>query len=258
MSFKSPSGSRNLPVPRMKIDVISLFPQTIRPALQVGILKRAHNDGALTTNVHDLRNFATDRNKSVDDYPYGGGAGMILKPEPLFAAVRALIGKSQHRVIYLTPQGKPFNQRFAEVLSLESHLILICGRYKGIDERVRENLVTDEISIGDYVLSGGEIPALVMIDAIARILPGVLGDYESAESDSFSQELLDHPHYTRPADFQGIKVPDILLSGNHEKVRRWKHTASLKRTAERRPDLLEQAELSEEEAHYLKVSSDDN
>ncbi len=242
----------------MKIDVISLFPQTIRPALQVGILKRAHNDGALTTNVHDLRNFATDRNKSVDDYPYGGGAGMILKPEPLFAAVRALIGKSQHRVIYLTPQGKPFNQRFAEVLSLESHLILICGRYKGIDERVRENLVTDEISIGDYVLSGGEIPALVMIDAIARILPGVLGDYESAESDSFSQELLDHPHYTRPADFQGIKVPDILLSGNHEKVRRWKHTASLKRTAERRPDLLEQAELSEEEAHYLKVSSDDN
>lgn len=242
----------------MKIDVISLFPQTIRPALQVGILKRAHNDGALTTNVHDLRNFATDRNKSVDDYPYGGGAGMILKPEPLFAAVRALIGKSQHRVIYLTPQGKPFNQRFAEVLSLESHLILICGRYKGIDERVRENLVTDEISIGDYVLSGGEIPALVMIDAIARILPGVLGDYESAESDSFSQELLDHPHYTRPADFQGIKVPDILLSGHHEKVSRWKHTASLKRTAERRPDLLEQAELSEEEAHYLKVSSDDN
>ncbi|MCH8295645.1 tRNA (guanosine(37)-N1)-methyltransferase TrmD [Candidatus Poribacteria bacterium] len=235
----------------MKIDVIALFPEIIFPALQVGILSRAQDADVLTVNVHSLRDFTTDRHKSVDDYPYGGEAGMILKPEPLFRAVRTLNPQLTARVIYLTPQGTPFNQSIAEALSLESHLILICGRYKGIDERVREKLITDEISIGDYVLSGGEIPALVLIDAIGRVLPRALGDYESAQSDSFSQELLDCPHYTRPAEFEGMQIPEILLSGHHEKIDRWRYEQSLKRTFERRPDLLEKIELGDEERAYL-------
>ena len=235
----------------MKIDVIALFPEIIFPALQVGILSRAQDADVLTVNVHSLRDFTTDRHKSVDDYPYGGEAGMILKPEPLFRAVRALNPQLTARVIYLTPQGTPFNQSIAEAFSLESHLILICGRYKGIDERVREKLITDEISIGDYVLSGGEIPALVLIDAIGRVLPRALGDYESAQSDSFSQELLDCPHYTRPAEFEGMQIPEILLSGHHEKINRWRYEQSLKRTFERRPDLLEKIELGDEERAYL-------
>ena len=239
----------------MKIDVIALFPEIIIPALQASILKRAQDAGVLTVDVHNLRDFATDRHQSVDDYPYGGGAGMVLKPEPLFAAIRALTPQPNTRVIYLTPQGRPCTQRLAEALSLESHIILICGRYKGIDERVRQKLVTDEISIGDYVLSGGEIPALVLIDAIGRVLPGVLGDYESAQDDSFSQQLLDHPHYTRPADFEGMKVPDILLSGHHEKIARWKCEESLRRTAARRPDLLEKNEITEEDTDVLNASS---
>ena len=238
----------------MKIDVIALFPEIIIPALQVSILKRAQDAGFLTVNVHNLRDFANDRHQTVDDYPYGGGAGMILKPEPLFAAIRALSPQSGTRVIYLTPQGEPCTQRLAEALSLESHIILICGRYKGIDERVRQKLVTDEISIGDYVLSGGEIPALVLIDTIGRVLPGVLGDYESAQDDSFSQQLLDHPHYTRPGEFEGIKVPEVLLSGHHERISRWKYAESLKRTAARRPDLLEKIELTEEDTNFLRVS----
>jgi len=237
----------------MKIDVIAIFPEIIRPALQFGILKRAQDAKLLTINVHNLRDFATDRHQSVDDYPYGGGAGMVLKPEPLFAAVSALNASSTARVIFLTPQGTPFRQSLAEAFSLESHLILICGRYKGIDERARVRLVTDEISIGDYVLSGGEIPALVLIDAITRVLPGALGDYESAQGDSFSQDLLDHPHYTRPAEFEGMKVPEVLLSGHHKKIRRWRYEQSLKRTAERRPDLLQKVELTEEDIAYLNA-----
>ena len=235
----------------MKIDVIALFPEIILPALQVGILKRTQDAGKLTINVHNLRDFTADRHQTVDDYPYGGGAGMIMKPEPLFAAVRKLNPDSTARVIYLTPQGTPFSQAFAEALSLESHLVLICGRYKGIDERVRMKLVTNEISIGDYVLSGGEIPALVVIDAIGRVLPRALGDYESAQGDSFSQELLDHPHYTRPAEFEGMTVPEALLSGNHEKISQWRHEQSLKRTAEQRPDLLEKYQLTEEDIACL-------
>ena len=239
----------------MKIDVIALFPEMIIPALQVSILKRAQDAGFLTVNVHNLRGFTSDRHQTVDDYPYGGGAGMILKPEPLFAAIRGLSPQPHARVIYLTPQGAPFTQRLAEALSLEEHLILICGRYKGIDERVRQNLVTDEISIGDYVLSGGEIPALVLIEAIGRVLPGVLGDYESAQDDSFSQQLLDHPHYTRPADFEGLMVPEVLLSGHHERITRWKYEESLKRTAALRPDLLEKIELTEEDTDFLSDSN---
>ena len=236
----------------MRIDIITIFPEVILPVLQAGILGRAQARDILTVNVHNLRDFTTDRHQTVDDYPYGGGAGMILKPEPLFAAIRAIQPEPTARVIYLTPQGTPFNQSCAEALSLESHLILICGRYKGIDERVRIKLVTDEISIGDYVLSGGEIPALVLVDAIGRVLPHALGNYESAQEDSFSQGLLDCPHYTRPAEYEGMKVPDILLSGHHENITHWQHEQSLKRTAERRPDLLQNIELSTEDVAYLK------
>ena len=235
----------------MKIDIITIFPEVILPVLQAGILKRAQARDILTVNVHNLRDFTRDRHQTVDDYPYGGGAGMILKPEPLFAAIRALHPESTAHVIYLTPQGTPFNQSLAEAFSLESHLILVCGRYKGIDERVRMKLVTDEISIGDYVLSGGEIPALVLVDAIGRVLPRALGNYESAQADSFSQGLLDCPHYTRPAEFEGMKVPDILLSGHHENITLWQHEESLKRTAERRPDLLKNIDLSAEDVAYL-------
>ena len=222
----------------MKIDVIAIFPEILEMALHVGILKRAIDRGLLEVRLHNLRNFAEDNRRTVDDYPYGGESGMVLKPEPLFAAVRSLEPTEMTRVIFLTPQGKPFNQRIAEELSLETHLVLICGRYKGIDQRVREKLITDEISIGDYVLSGGEVPALVLIDAIGRVLPSALGDYESAQNDSFSRELLDHPHYTRPAEFEGMKVPDILLSGHHQKITDWKRDRSLEKTAEQRPDLL--------------------
>ena len=235
----------------MRIDIITIFPEVVLPVLQAGILRRAQARDILTVNVHNLRDFTTDRHQTVDDYPYGGGAGMVLKPEPLFAAIRALRPEATARVIYLTPQGTPFNQSCAEALSLESHLILICGRYKGIDERVRVKLVTDEISIGDYVLSGGEIPALVLVDAIGRVLPRALGNYESAQEDSFSQGLLDCPHYTRPAEFEGLKVPDILLSGHHENITHWQREQSLKRTAERRPDLLKSVELSTEDVAYL-------
>ena len=191
----------------MKIDVLALFPEILAPALKTGILRRVQDADKLTVDLHNLREWAIDRHKSVDDYPYGGGAGMILKPEPIFAAVTALNAARTAHVVYLTPQGVPLTQALVESLSLESHLILLCGRYKGIDERVRHQLVTTELSIGDYVLSGGEIAALVLIDAIGRVLPGALGDYESAHADSFSHGLLDHPHYTRPAAFAGMACP---------------------------------------------------
>ena len=222
----------------MKIDVIAIFPEILEMALHVGILKRAIDRGLLEVRLHNLRSFAEGNRRTVDDYPYGGESGMVLKPEPLFAAVRSLEPKGATRVVFLTPQGKPFNQRMAERFSLETHLILICGRYKGIDQRDREKLITDEISIGDYVLSGGEVPALVFIDAVGRVLPSALGDYESAQNDSFSRELLDHPHYTRPAEFEGMKVPDVLLSGHLQKIMDWKRDRSMEKTAEQRPDLL--------------------
>lgn len=238
----------------MKIDVLALFPEILAPALQTGILRRAQEADRLTVNVYNLRDWATDKHQSVDDYAYGGGAGMILKPEPIFSAVKALNPAETAHVIYLTPQGTPLTQPLAESLSLETHLILLCGRYKGIDERVRDKLVTTEISIGDYVLSGGEIAALVLIDAIGRVLPGALGDYESAQVDSFSRELLDHPHYTRPAEFEGMQVPEVLLSGHHENIEQWRYAAALKRTAERRPELLQQLELTAEDIAILKAA----
>ena len=238
----------------MKIDVLALFPEILAPALQTGILRRAQEADRLTVNVYNLRDWATDKHQSVDDYPYGGGAGMILKPEPIFSALKDLNPEETAHVIYLTPQGTPLTQSLAESLSLETHLILLCGRYKGIDERVRDKLVTTEISIGDYVLSGGEIAALVLIDAIGRVLPGALSDYESAQVDSFSRELLDHPHYTRPAEFEGMQVPEVLLSGHHENIEQWRYAAALKRTAERRPELLQQLELTAEDIAILKAA----
>ena len=222
----------------MKIDVIAIFPEILEMALHVGILKRAIDRGLLEVCLHNLRDFAEDNRRTVDDYPYGGESGMVLKPEPIFAAVRSLEPKETTRVVFLTPQGKPLNQKMAERFSLGTHLILICGRYKGVDERVREKLITDEVSIGDYVLSGGEVPALVLIDAVGRVLPSALGDYESAQNDSFSRELLDHPHYTRPAEFEGMRVPDVLLSGHHQKIMDWRRNRSMEKTAEQRPDLL--------------------
>ena len=234
--------------------MLALFPEIIAPALQTGILKRVQTTDKLGITLHNLRNWATDKHKSVDDYPYGGGAGMILKPEPIFAAIAALNPDAQAHVIYLTPQGTPLTQGVVESLSLEAHLILLCGRYKGVDERVRHRVVTTEISIGDYVLSGGEIAALVLIDAIGRVLPGALGDYESAHVDSFSGELLDHPHYTRPAEFAGIPVPEVLLSGHHENIENWRYAEALKRTATCRPELLQKLELSEEDIQILKAA----
>ena len=239
---------------KMRIDVLALFPEIIAPALNTGILKRVQDADKLVVNLHNLRDWATDRHKSVDDYPYGGGAGMILKPEPIFAAIDALNPETNAHLIYLTPQGIPLTQGVVESLSLEAHLILLCGRYKGVDERVRHRLVTTEVSIGDYVLSGGEIAALVLIDAMGRVLPGALGDYESAHVDSFSHELLDHPHYTRPAEFAGITVPEVLLSGHHENIEKWRYAEALKRTAECRPDLLQKLELSEEDIQILRAA----
>lgn len=236
----------------MKLDVLTLFPQIITPALQTGILKRIQESGELVVNTYNIRDWTTDRHKTVDDYPYGGGAGMILKPEPIFSAVSAMHPTEDTEIIYLTPQGIPLTQSIVEGLSIKSHLIFICGRYKGIDERIREKIVTKEISIGDYVLSGGEIAALVLIDAIGRILPGALGDFESAHEDSFSKDFLDHPHYTRPVEFEGMKVPDVLLSGHHENIKKWRYTQAIKRTAERRPDILKNLELTDEELHVLR------
>ena len=235
----------------MKMDVLTLFPDIITPALQTGILKRILESGELVVNVHNIRDWTTDRHRTVDDYPYGGGAGMILKPEPIFSAVSAMHPTQDTDVIYLTPQGDPLTQSVVEGLSIKTHLIFICGRYKGIDERIREKIVTKEISIGDYVLSGGEIAALVLIDAIGRVLPGALGDFESAHKDSFSKDFLDHPHYTRPIEIEGMKVPDVLLSGHHENIEKWRYMQSVKRTAERRPDIIKNLELTDEEIDIL-------
>jgi tRNA (guanine37-N1)-methyltransferase len=238
----------------MRIDVITIFPEMIANEVEHSVIKRAQENGLLEIVVHDLRDFAHDPHRSIDDYCYGGGAGMLMKPEPLFEAVRAInFVDDQTKIILLTPQGQLLTQAMARRLSLLDHLILISGRYKGVDERVRQNLVTDEISIGDYVLSGGEIPALVVIDAVSRLIPGVLGNYESAQDDSFSEGLLDCPHYTRPAEYQGMRVPEVLLSGDHQRIRKWQRQQAIIRTFHRRPDLLENVPLSDEELEFLNT-----
>ncbi len=224
----------------MRIDIITAFPKMLESPLGESMLKKAQERNVVEVVVHDLRDFAHDKHKTVDDSPYGGGAGMVLKPEPVFEAVEKLLSeRSYEDVILLAADGDTFTQKAANQLSLKNNLLFICGHYKGVDERIRESIVTREISIGDYVLTGGEIAALTVIDAIVRLLPGALGDSESALNDSFQTGLLDSPQYTRPAEFRGMKVPDVLLAGDHEEVRKWREQKSIERTSRRRPDLLE-------------------
>ena len=230
----------------LRFDIITIFPEFFRETVDCGILRRARNAGLVDVKAHDLRQWTTDKHHVVDDRPFGGGDGMILKPEPIFAGVEALTGASRRedfpaktRVVLLSAQGQGFSQALAQDLSQNtSHVVLLCGRYEGVDERVADALVTDEISIGDYVLSGGEPAALVVIDAVVRLLPGALGSETSAVFESFSEGLLDHPQYTRPAEFKGMKVPEVLLSGNHAEIERWRKQAAIQKTRRKRPDLL--------------------
>ncbi|MER1989906.1 tRNA (guanosine(37)-N1)-methyltransferase TrmD [Solibacillus isronensis] len=236
----------------MKIHVLSLFPDMFTGVFGSSILKKAQEKGAVELAVTDIREYSENKHKQVDDYPYGGGAGMVLKPEPMFNAVEAITEGRKPRVILMCPQGERFTQKKAEELAKEEDLVFLCGHYEGYDERIREHLVTDEISIGDFVLTGGELPAMTVIDAVVRLLPGVLGQEDSHIQDSFSTGLLEHPHYTRPADFRGMKVPDILLSGNHAKIDAWREEQSFKRTLERRPDLLEALELTDKQMKIIE------
>jgi len=250
----------------MRFDVFTLFPDIFSSPLQESILKRAIEAGLIDVRLHNIRDYATDKHHITDDYPYGGGGGMVMKPEPIFAAVESVLEIKDRRsadapvsdlqspipIILLTPQGRLFNQAIARELAEHGRIALICGRYEGVDERVREHLVTDEISVGDYVLTGGELAALVVIDAVSRLLPGVLGDAGAASDDSHAEGLLEYPHYTRPPDFRGWKVPDVLVSGHHAEIDRWRRLQTLIRTKRRRPDLLDRAALTSEERRFLE------
>lgn len=251
----------------MRFEVFTLLPEVFPPYLESSILKRAIQRGLVEVNIHNIRDYTHDKHHVTDDTPYGGGGGMVMKPEPIFEAVETVLGLapqpslpetfSPHEqafdipIILLTPQGRVFNQRIAEEISTNERIALLCGRYEGVDERVREHLVTDEISIGDYVLTGGELPAMILIDAVARLLPGALGDPTGAQDDSHSMGLLEYPHYTKPADFRGWKVPEILLSGDHAKIEKWRREQALVRTFNQRPDMLEKAELNEAEKKFV-------
>ncbi len=249
----------------MHIDIITLFPNMFVGPFQESIIRKAQEVGALSVTVHDLRLFGVGRHRQVDDVPYGGGAGMLLRPEPIVAAVESILDRPVFRgvggthvdrdtlppIILLTPQGRPLTQEVVKELAHHPRLVLISGRYEGVDERVRRYLATDEISIGDYVLSGGELAAMVIVDAVARVLPGVLGYERGAEEDSFASGLLEGPQYTRPPDFRGRRVPEILLSGHHQRIARWRRKEALRRTLERRPDLLQRAPLSEDDKMLL-------
>lgn len=224
----------------MRIDIVTAFPNLLLGPLNESMLKKARERNVIDFVIHDLRDYAHDKHRTVDDVPYGGGAGMILKPEPIFECVEHLFAdRSYDDVILMTADGEMFNQSLANELSMKKNLIFVCGHYKGVDERIRKGLVTREVSIGDYVLTSGEIAALVVVDAVVRLLPGALGDSESALNDSFQTGLLDFPQYTRPSEYQGMKVPDVLLSGDHGEIRKWRDEQSMTRTAKRRPDLLE-------------------
>lgn len=245
----------------MRVDVLTLFPEMFEGVFGTSILGKAQTKGLVSLNAVNFRNYATNKHNTVDDTPYGGGGGMVLKPDPIFAAVEDVLEKRNEetttvptkapRIILMCPQGETFTQKKAEELVHEDHLIFICGHYEGYDERIREFLVTDELSIGDYVLTGGELPAMVAIDSVVRLIPGVLGNETSAVTDSFSTGLLEYPHYTRPPEFRGMKVPDVLLSGHHLNIDAWRREQSLIRTLERRPDMLEAAELSDKERIWL-------
>lgn len=249
----------------MRVDVLTLFPEMFEGVFGSSILGKARDKGIVSLNTVNFRDYANNKHNTVDDTPYGGGGGMVLKPEPIFAAVEDVVQaaseglrqggapEAKPRVILLCPQGETFSQAKAQELAGEQHLIFICGHYEGYDERIREFLVTDELSIGDYVLTGGELPAMVAIDSIVRLLPGVLGNDQSAVLDSFSDGLLEYPHYTRPPEFRGWKVPDVLLSGHHAEIDKWRRLQSLERTLARRPDLLDKAELSAKERQWLRL-----
>ena len=244
----------------MKFDVVTIFPSMVESFLAEGVVGRAMGRGVLDVAIHDLRQFATDRHRSVDDVPYGGGPGMVMKPEPFLRAVEQVrrARGTPDAVVLTSPQGTPLSHAEARRLSRLGHIVLLCGRYEAIDERVRERVVSEEISVGDYVLSGGELPAMVILDAVGRLVPGVVGDAVSVRDDSFDRGLLDYPHYTRPADVNGDTVPDVLLSGNHAAIRRWRKHEAVKRTLERRPDLLTQGGpgLDEEEREILQQLRD--
>jgi tRNA (guanine37-N1)-methyltransferase len=238
----------------VKIDIVTIFPSTIHAALAEGVVGRAIAGGVLDLKVHDLRAYTVDRHRVVDDMPFGGGPGMVLKPEPMFAAVDAVRAErgAPASVVLTSPDGERFTHGAAERLSRMDHIVILCGRYEGVDERVRTALATETLSIGDYVLSGGELPALVIVDGVARLVPGVVGDEASVAHDTFARGLLDYPQYTRPAEFRGMRVPDVLLSGHHREIERWRRREALARTLRHRPEMLESAALNREDEALLK------
>jgi tRNA (guanine37-N1)-methyltransferase len=239
---------------KMNYHVLTLFPEMILNGLHTSIIGRASEKGLLSINAINIRDYSKDKHLKVDDYPYGGGAGMVMQPMPIWEAYEDLSEKigRKPRVIYMTPQGRVFNQKIAEELSKEEDLVFLCGHYEGVDERALEQIATDYLSVGDYVLTGGELPAMVMIDCISRLIPGVLNNHTSAEVESFYDNLLEYPQYTRPEEYRGARVPEVLLSGHHKNIDTWRRKQSIKRTLERRPDLLENANLTEKEKEYLK------
>lgn len=243
----------------MHIDILTLFPEMFEGVMQTSILRKAQAANAFQFQTIDFREYTENKHYKVDDTPYGGGAGMVLMPQPIFDAVENIPQRSDKkpRIILLCPQGEKYTQNKAEEFAQEEHLVFICGHYEGYDERIRQELVTDEISIGDYVLTGGELGAMVIIDSVVRLLPGVLGNEASANEDSFSNGLLEHPHYTRPANFRGMEVPDVLLSGHHKNIEDWRKKQSILRTFERRKDLLEKYALSDQEKQWLSALQED-
>ncbi len=245
----------------MRFHVLTIFPAMFDGPLSESIIARAIDAGLVEVNLHDIRDYTTDRHRSVDDYPYGGGHGMVMKPEPIFDAVRSVKTgadlEDNTPIILLTPQGTPLTQRIVERMAANEDTILICGRYEGVDARVAENLATCEISVGDYVLSGGELAAMIVIDAVTRLIPGAVGSIESTQDDTFSTGLLQFPQYTRPALHEGNDVPEVLLSGNHGEIERWRRREALRRTALRRPDLLESTDLSEDEREFVETLSEE-
>jgi tRNA (guanine37-N1)-methyltransferase len=237
----------------MQFEVFTLLPEVFPAYLETSILQRASERGLISVRLHNIRDHTRDKHHTTDDTPYGGGGGMVMKPEPVFEAVESILGPNPLcPVILLTPQGRVFSQSVARELSGHPKIALICGRYEGVDERIRGHLATDEISVGDFVLTGGELPAMIVIDAVARLLPGVLGDPDGAEDDSHAAGLLEYPHFTRPPEYRGWKVPDVLLSGDHAKIEKWRREQSLLRTRSKRPDLLEKADLSETDRKFLE------
>jgi tRNA (guanine37-N1)-methyltransferase len=237
----------------MRFDIFTLFPSVFAPYLEVSILQKAQQNHLIDIELHNIRDWTTDKHHVTDDTPYGGGGGMVMKPEPIFDAVESVLGAPPEcPLILLSPQGRPFSAEIARELSHLPRIGLLCGRYEGIDERVREHLITDQISIGDYVLTGGELPALIVLDAVSRFIPGVLGDPDGAEDDSFASGLLEYPHYTKPEEFRGWHVPEILLSGNHALIQKWRRRQSLERTYKQRPDLLSRYPLSDSDMKILR------